>query len=50
MKEKVFKNEYKKAEKYKYYSAPFIDRYYPKRVNVMKNYIIEPDIESITLK
>lgn len=39
----VFKNSNKKgAEKYKYFSAPFIDIYYPKQKNLIKNYMLEP--------
>lgn len=40
--EQVFKKPNKKgAEKYKYFSAPYLDMYFPKRKNVIKNYILE---------
>lgn len=31
---------YKGAEKYKYFSAPYLDAYFPERKNVYKNYIL----------
>jgi len=46
--EQVFKKPNRKgAEKYKYLSMPFFDLYFPKKKNVIKNYIQLPDIEDI---
>jgi len=46
--EHVYKKSNKKGvEKYKYFSAPFLDIYFPKRENIIKNYILEPDIQHI---
>jgi len=52
--EQVFKKPNKKgcpkymgAEKYLYFSAPFLDIYFPKKKNVIKNYIQLPDTENI---
>lgn len=42
MVEQIFKKSNKKgSEKYKYFSLPFLDLYYPKKKNVIKNYILE---------
>lgn len=47
MKEKIYKLENKKAEIYKYISAPFANIYNSKSNNVIKNYILEPEIKLI---
>lgn len=48
MKGKIFRNENKKgAEKYLYFSAPFLDFYFPSKKVLIKNYILEPDIKTI---
>lgn len=40
----VFKKSRKKTpERAKYYSAPFLELYLPKRNNLIKNYVITPD-------
>lgn len=42
--EHIFKNINKKdAERYKYISASFIDVYYAKQKNIIKNYVLAPD-------
>lgn len=47
--EQVFKKpsrrcpSYKGAEKYLYFSAPYLDAYFPERKNVVKNYVLEVD-------
>lgn len=33
--------------KYKYFSTPFLNAYYPKRKNVIKNYVLDPDTKNI---
>lgn len=44
MPEKIFKKQDAKgAEKYKYFSAPFLDFYFPQKKILIKNYIIEPN-------
>lgn len=44
MKEKVFKKDHKNyVEKSKYFSTVFWDIYYPKKKNLIKNYLITPD-------
>jgi hypothetical protein len=46
--EHVYKKSNKKGtEKYKYFSAPFLDVYFPKRKNLIKNYILAPGSESV---
>lgn len=35
--------KYKGAEKYKYFSAPYLDAYFPERKNILKNYVLEID-------
>lgn len=40
--------KHKGAEKYKYFSAPYLDVYFPERKNVIKNYVQLPDSESRT--
>lgn len=45
---KIFKKPNRKgAEKYKYFSAPFLDIYFPRKKNIIKNYLLEPDIKTI---
>jgi hypothetical protein len=50
MAEKVFKKQRDSisAEKYLYFSAPFLEHYFPKRLNLIKNYIFAPDFKKIT--
>lgn len=46
--EQVFKKPNKKGtEKYKYFSVPFFDVYFPKRKSVIKNYVLEVDEKHI---
>jgi hypothetical protein len=46
--EQVYKKPNRKGvEEYKYFSAPFLDLYYPKRKNVIKNYILEAESKSV---
>ena len=52
--EQVFKKprqkrcpKHKGAEKYKYFSAPYLDAYFPERKNVLKNYVLEIDAKKI---
>lgn len=49
MMEKIFRKPDKKcAEKYlKYFSAPFLEIYYLKQNNILKNYVLDPDIKLI---
>lgn len=49
MTEQIFKKTNKQgAEKYKYFSAPFVDIYYPKKKNLIKNYLFIPDKKLVT--
>lgn len=49
--ERIFKKANKKgAEKYLYFSAPFLHMYFPKRKNLIKNYIFEPDYRLLKSK
>lgn len=50
MVEHIFKKSSNKygAEKYKYFSTPFLDIYYPKQKILIKNYVLEPDKKLIT--
>jgi len=46
--EHFFKKERKnKADKYKYVSVPFLGLYLPKRNNVIKNYVLDPDTKLV---
>lgn len=46
--EQVFKKPNKNGtEKYKYFSVPFFDVYFPKRKSVIKNYVLEVDEKHI---
>lgn len=48
MVEQVLKKSYKySTEKHKYLSAPFIDIYYFNKKNLLKNYILEPNVKLI---
>lgn len=48
MKEFFFKKPEKQhTEKYKYFSVPYIEIYYPTDKKVIKNYIIEPYYKEI---
>ena len=43
-----FKNLRKRsADKNKYFSAPFLELYLPKRKNLIKNYVLDPDTKLI---
>lgn len=40
---RVFKKELKgETDRYKYFSIPYIEIYYPREKTLIKNYIIEP--------
>lgn len=44
----IFKNIRKNsAKRNKYFSAPFLELYLPKRKNLIKNYVIDPDTRLI---
>lgn len=41
---RVFKKELKgETDRYKYFSVPYIEIYYPRRKTLIKNYILEPN-------
>ena len=45
--EHVFKKERKTRAENKYISVPFLSLYLPKRKNIVKNYVLDPDAKLV---